>query len=95
MGVTVLIGGQYGSEGKGKISRYLADEFQMAIRTGGPNAGHSFEYGGKFYQMRSGKDRHNIQFVNNPVQYNVWGDRAHEENKQREQEMRRPGRLRK
>ncbi len=53
MGVTVLIGGQYGSEGKGKISRYLADEFQMAIRTGGPNAGHSFEYGGKFYQMRS------------------------------------------
>lgn len=53
MGLTVLVGGQYGSEGKGKISGYLAREFQMAIRTGGPNAGHSLEYGGKIYAMRS------------------------------------------
>ena len=53
MGLTILVGGQYGSEGKGKISGYIAKEFQMAIRTGGPNAGHSLEYGGKIYAMRS------------------------------------------
>ncbi|HCS54753.1 adenylosuccinate synthetase [Rubinisphaera sp.] len=39
--VDVLIGGQYGSEGKGQIAAYLAPEYDVLIRVGGPNAGHS------------------------------------------------------
>jgi adenylosuccinate synthase len=38
--VDVLIGGQYGSEGKGNIAQFLADEYQVLVRVGGPNAGH-------------------------------------------------------
>lgn len=52
-GVTILVGGQYGSEGKGKIAAYLAHEYGMAIRTGGPNAGHTIEYEGRVYKLQS------------------------------------------
>ena len=38
--VDVLVGGQYGSEGKGNIADYLSPEYQVLIRVGGPNAGH-------------------------------------------------------
>jgi adenylosuccinate synthase len=38
--VDVLIGGQYGSEGKGHIASYLAREYDILVRVGGPNAGH-------------------------------------------------------
>jgi adenylosuccinate synthase len=38
--VDVLVGGQYGSEGKGNIAYYLAGEYQILMRVGGPNAGH-------------------------------------------------------
>lgn len=41
MSLTVVVGGQFGSEGKGKICSYLADEADLAIRTGGPNSGHT------------------------------------------------------
>lgn len=39
--VDVVIGGQYGSEGKGQIAAYLAQEYDVLVRVGGPNAGHS------------------------------------------------------
>jgi adenylosuccinate synthase len=39
--VDVIIGGQYGSEGKGQIAAYLAPEYQVLVRVGGPNAGHT------------------------------------------------------
>lgn len=39
--VDVLIGGQYGSEGKGNVVSYLAREYDIMIRVGGPNAGHT------------------------------------------------------
>ncbi|MHB1492902.1 MAG: adenylosuccinate synthetase [Thermoplasmataceae archaeon] len=39
--VDVIIGGQYGSEGKGQIAAYLAKEYDLLVRVGGPNAGHS------------------------------------------------------
>jgi adenylosuccinate synthase len=39
--VDVLIGGEYGSEGKGHIAAYLAPEYDVLIRVGGPNAGHT------------------------------------------------------
>ena len=38
--VDVLIGGQYGSEGKGHLCAYLAPEYDLLVRVGGPNAGH-------------------------------------------------------
>src|SRR5829696_5299886 len=42
-GVTVVVGGQYGSEGKGKVAQYLAAELNAAavIRIGGSNSGHT------------------------------------------------------
>src|SRR5687768_5831216 len=43
MPVTVIIGGQYGSEGKGKVAHFIArqSEASIVVRTGGPNAGHT------------------------------------------------------
>lgn len=38
--VDVLIGAQYGSEGKGNLAFYLAREYDLLVRVGGPNAGH-------------------------------------------------------
>lgn len=38
--VDVLVGGQFGSEGKGHIASYLAPEYDVLVRVGGPNAGH-------------------------------------------------------
>src|SRR5438034_10394133 len=38
---SVIVGGAYGSEGKGQISAYLAPEYDFLLRVGGPNAGHS------------------------------------------------------
>ncbi len=43
MPVTVIVGGQYGSEGKGKVAHHLAIERNaaVAVRTGGTNSGHT------------------------------------------------------
>ncbi|SEA18478.1 adenylosuccinate synthetase [Nitrosospira multiformis] len=43
MPITIIVGGQYGSEGKGKVSHALAKEMgaSVAIRIGGPNSGHT------------------------------------------------------
>jgi adenylosuccinate synthase len=38
--VDVLVGGQYGSEGKGNIVGHIAPEYDLLMRVGGPNAGH-------------------------------------------------------
>lgn len=38
--VDVMVGGQYGSEGKGHIASYIAPEYSVLVRVGGPNAGH-------------------------------------------------------
>jgi adenylosuccinate synthase len=38
--VDVLVGGEYGSEGKGHIASHLAGEYDLLVRVGGPNAGH-------------------------------------------------------
>src|SRR3989338_3425237 len=40
--VDVLVGLQWGSEGKGKIAAYLAPECRAMVRSGGPQAGHTF-----------------------------------------------------
>ncbi len=38
--VDVVVGGQYGSEGKGNIAWHLAPEYDLLVRVGGPNAAH-------------------------------------------------------
>ena len=42
MSVWVVVGGQYGSEGKGKIAAFitLREKIDICVRSGGPNAGH-------------------------------------------------------
>jgi adenylosuccinate synthase len=55
MPCTVIVGGFFGDEGKGKIIAYLARQYSPAIaaRGGvGPNAGHTFVLDGKSYKVR-------------------------------------------
>ena len=54
MSITVVVGGQFGSEGKGKICAHLAltDNVDYMIRCGGPNSGHTVDVEGKRYQLR-------------------------------------------
>ena len=48
MRVDVLLGLQWGDEGKGKIVDYLADKYDLVCRfQGGPNAGHTLIINGK------------------------------------------------
>jgi adenylosuccinate synthase len=44
MSLWVVVGGQYGSEGKGKVSAFITkqEDIDICIRCGGPNSGHSF-----------------------------------------------------
>lgn len=43
MPVTVVVGGQFGGEGKGKVAHFLAKEMgvKVAVRIGGTNSGHT------------------------------------------------------
>ena len=38
--VDAIVGGQFGSEGKGNIAFYMARDYDLLVRVGGPNAGH-------------------------------------------------------
>ena len=52
---TVVVGGFFGDEGKGKIISYLAikDDPKVIVRGGaGPNAGHTIREGDKVYKVR-------------------------------------------
>jgi len=58
--VDVLIGGQYGSEGKGNIVGHIAPEYELHIRVGGPNAGHQVyaePQPEKYFHLPSGTGR--------------------------------------
>lgn len=55
MGVTVVVGGQYGSEGKGKLVAHLARAAQgsvAVVRCGGTNSGHTVDFQGTPYPFR-------------------------------------------
>lgn len=45
--VLAVVGGQFGSEGKGVIVARLANWYDVHVRTGGANAGHSFWHDGQ------------------------------------------------
>jgi adenylosuccinate synthase len=48
MPITVVVGGQFGSEGKGKVAHFIAKEAgaRYAVRVGGTNSGHTVVDGG-------------------------------------------------
>lgn len=50
--VSCIVGGMYGSEGKGAICGYLADEFDIAVRVGAPNAGHTLKMGDNIWKLQ-------------------------------------------
>ncbi len=58
MAVDILLGLQWGDEGKGKIVDYLAPKYDVVARfQGGPNAGHTLEFDGHkhvLHQIPSG-----------------------------------------
>lgn len=48
----VVVGTQWGDEGKGKITNYLSKQVDVVVRyQGGDNAGHSIEFDGKRYAL--------------------------------------------
>lgn len=60
MPLTVVVGGQYGSEAKGKVAYDIATRIRhnrpdmelIATRTGGANAGHTVIHNGETYKLR-------------------------------------------
>lgn len=67
MKVDVLLGLQWGDEGKGKVVDYLAPKYNVVARfQGGPNAGHTLEFDGHkhvLHQIPSGIFRESIQNI--------------------------------
>ncbi|MFA6923891.1 MAG: adenylosuccinate synthase [Bacteroidales bacterium] len=54
MKIDVLLGLQWGDEGKGKLVDVIAPEYDIIARfQGGPNAGHTLEYDGKKYILHT------------------------------------------
>lgn len=52
MSTLVLVGAQWGDEGKGKITDYMAEKANVVVRSmGGNNAGHTVEANGKQYKL--------------------------------------------
>ena len=54
MAVDVILGLQWGDEGKGKIVDYLANQYDIVARfQGGPNAGHTLKFDGQKYVLHT------------------------------------------
>lgn len=54
MSTLVIVGSQWGDEGKGKITDYLAQSSDVVVRSqGGNNAGHTINFDGEKYALRS------------------------------------------
>ncbi len=67
MPATIVVGGQYGSEGKGKVVALLASrlDYPWLVRCGGPNSGHTVRIDGKdviLRQVPSCVEPHRAQF---------------------------------
>lgn len=71
MKVDVLLGLQWGDEGKGKVVDVLTPRYDMVARfQGGPNAGHTLEFDGRKVVLRSipsGVFQGNVNIVGNGV----------------------------
>ena len=54
MAIDVILGLQWGDEGKGKIVDYLASDYDIVARfQGGPNAGHTLKFDGKKFVLHT------------------------------------------
>ena len=54
MKIDVILGLQWGDEGKGKIVDFLAEQYDIVARfQGGPNAGHTLKFGGKKFVLHT------------------------------------------
>ncbi len=54
MKIDVILGLQWGDEGKGKIVDYLADQYDLVARfQGGPNAGHTLQFDGQKHVLHT------------------------------------------
>ncbi len=54
MQIDVILGLQWGDEGKGKIVDFLAEDYDIVARfQGGPNAGHTLKFDGKKYVLHT------------------------------------------
>ena len=52
MSSIVVVGTQWGDEGKGKITDFLAEQADVIARfSGGNNAGHTIQFGGETYKL--------------------------------------------
>ena len=51
--LAVLVGGQYGSEGKGAVVAHIANDYNVHVRVGSPNAGHTIYWNGEKHVMQS------------------------------------------
>lgn len=66
----VVVGSQWGDEGKGKITDYFATRADMVVRyQGGNNAGHTVVFGGNKYSLQSIPSG-----IFNPATVNVMGN---------------------
>ena len=72
MKVDVLLGLQWGDEGKGKVVDVLTPKYDVVARfQGGPNAGHTLEFEGQKYVLRSSSfryfSRNKVNIIGNGV----------------------------
>lgn len=72
MSSVVIVGSQWGDEGKGKMTDYLAQKADVVVRSqGGNNAGHSIIFGGKKFALRLVPcgifGEHNLAVIGNGV----------------------------
>ena len=52
MSSVVVVGTQWGDEGKGKITDFLSENAEVIARyQGGDNAGHTIQFGGKTFKL--------------------------------------------
>ncbi|MBS3945756.1 MAG: adenylosuccinate synthetase, partial [Melioribacter sp.] len=67
MSVSIIVGSQWGDEGKGKIVDILSEKFDIVVRyQGGANAGHTVQIGDRQYILHlipSGILRDNVVCV--------------------------------
>ena len=53
MSSVVIVGSQWGDEGKGKMTDYLSQDADVVVRSqGGNNAGHTIAFDGKKFALR-------------------------------------------
>ena len=68
MSISIIVGGQFGSEGKGKVASFWAEKnnVQAMVRCGGSNSGHSVIHNGKnivFRQLPTGAVNTNCRLL--------------------------------